>query len=106
MCEGENEMAEANTRASSNQYMIVDIEYDGFVFSETRLFAGQQTNGHKHSHGELYYIVSGEGILRRDEESRTLKPRMAIFIKPDEYHQIINENEKDMVFISVWKKQG
>lgn len=99
-------MVEANTRDCSSQYSIVDIEHDGFVFSETRLFAGKQTNGHRHIHGELYYIVSGEGILRRDEESRTLKPRMAIFIRPNEYHQVINDAEKDMIFITVWKKQG
>jgi mannose-6-phosphate isomerase-like protein (cupin superfamily) len=93
------------TRESSSQYRIVDLRVTGLVVSETCLGIGKQTNGHSHRNEEIYYIVSGQGMLRRDTESTVLISRSIIIIKPDEYHQVINTGEKELIFLTIWKEE-
>lgn len=69
--------------------------------AEARLAPGAQTEAHRHPNTEeIYYILSGEGVMRiAGEEPRTVGPGDGIAIPPGTPHQIRNTGTTDLVFL-------
>jgi mannose-6-phosphate isomerase-like protein (cupin superfamily) len=65
--------------------------------AEARLPAGQSTQEHYHSQTEeIYYIVSGKGRMRIENEERTVGPGDAIAILPGRKHKLWNIGEQPL----------
>jgi mannose-6-phosphate isomerase-like protein (cupin superfamily) len=57
--------------------------------SEASLPAGCETERHYHKRSEeLYYVLSGKGIMEIEGETREVAPGDAILIPPGAWHQI------------------
>ncbi|OHB42025.1 MAG: hypothetical protein A2Y13_07775 [Planctomycetes bacterium GWC2_45_44] len=53
-----------------------------------------KSDGHLHSEGEMFYVVSGKGQISVGDEQEDVLPGSAVWGPPHVYHQIIN-NGKD-----------
>ncbi len=68
--------------------------------AEARVPVGGQTSSHYHPcTEEIYYILSGQGELAIDDESRAVGPGDAIAIPPGAKHQITNTGGEILKFI-------
>jgi len=70
---------------------------------------GQTTWLHALRTSEVYYILSGEGIMHIDGESRPVVPGDTVYIPPKAKQQITNPGSSDLVFICIvdpaWRKE-
>ena len=62
---------------------------------------GQTTWLHALKTSEVYYILSGEGIMRIDSESRAVVSGDTVYIPPKERQQITNTGSRDLAFICI-----
>jgi len=66
------------------------------------LGAGAKDNQPSHKEDEVYYVVSGKGILKIGDEDHPVKPGSVIYVKADIEHRFhsITEELKVLVFFS------
>lgn len=65
---------------------------------------GAKTEGAAHQAPEVYYVVSGEGILHDGSADYDLTPGTLVFIPPGVKHSVSNKNERvDFVILTIWK---
>ena len=70
------------------------------TLAEARLPAGGSTTPHYHvKTEEIYYVLSGQGLMRVGEESRPVGPGDAIAIPPGVPHQINNTGTDVLKFL-------
>ena len=70
------------------------------TLAEARLPAGGSTAPHYHvKTEEIYYVLSGEGLMRVGEETRPVGPGDAIAIPPGAPHQITNTGSGVLKFL-------
>jgi len=63
---------------------------------------GGRSQAHTHRQSEeTYYILSGAGTLRIDNTPYAAAAGDAFLIEPGEKHEIVNEQDKDLVFLAV-----
>jgi mannose-6-phosphate isomerase-like protein (cupin superfamily) len=63
---------------------------------------GKSSHAHYHEVSEeTYYILKGVGTMVVDSKKFRLQPGQACLIKPFEIHQIFNEGEGDLEFLTV-----
>ena len=68
--------------------------------AEARLAPGLSTTPHYHPiTEEIYYILTGEGLMRIADESRRVGPGDAIAIPPGMTHQITNTGREELRFL-------
>lgn len=68
--------------------------------AEARLPPGGRTAPHYHPRTEeIYYILSGRGLMRLAEEEREVSPGDAIAIPPGTRHQIENIGSSELTFL-------
>lgn len=68
--------------------------------AEARLRSGTSTTPHYHPRTEeIYYILSGHGLMRIDTQTNPVGPGDAIAIPPGQTHQITNTGEETLVFL-------
>jgi mannose-6-phosphate isomerase-like protein (cupin superfamily) len=68
--------------------------------AEARLPPGQATTPHYHRRTEeIYYILSGQGAMQIEGETRQVGPGDAIAIPPRAKHQITNTGDAPLVFL-------
>jgi len=68
--------------------------------AEATLKAGASTQAHFHpGTEEIYYILTGEGMMAVEGEKRVVRPGDAIGILAGQHHQIRNTGEIDLVFL-------
>lgn len=66
--------------------------------AEARVPAGKSTQRHYHRDSEeFYYILSGEGAMEIDGETRQVGPEDAILIPPGAWHEVTAT--EDLVFL-------
>jgi mannose-6-phosphate isomerase-like protein (cupin superfamily) len=70
---------------------------------------GQTTWLHSLRTSEVYYILSGEGTMHTDGESRPVIPGDTVYIPPNAKQQITNSGPVDLVFLCIvdpaWRKE-
>jgi mannose-6-phosphate isomerase-like protein (cupin superfamily) len=70
------------------------------TLAEARLPVGMSTTPHRHVRTEeIYYILSGTGEMRIDDETRTVVVGDAIAIPPGAVHQIANTGSDVLRFL-------
>jgi mannose-6-phosphate isomerase-like protein (cupin superfamily) len=68
--------------------------------AEARVPVGVTTIAHYHPRTEeIYYLLSGEGEMRIEDEWRHVKPGDAIAISPGKIHQIRNDGLDELRFL-------
>lgn len=68
--------------------------------AEALVPAGVRTQPHYHPQTEeIYYILSGTGVMYLANESRAVGPGDAIPIPPEQIHSIENPGTVDLVFL-------
>ena len=66
--------------------------------------AGYALGGGTHEDDEIYYILSGHGKLKLDDELIEIKPGQVIFIPAGCYHALDNrESDEDMCILTFWR---
>jgi len=70
---------------------------------------GQKTRPHKLKSAEVYYIISGHGLMHIDDRSSQVGPDCAVYIPPDSIQYIENTGTSDLKFLCIvdpaWKQQ-
>lgn len=66
--------------------------------------AGCALGGAAHEEDEIYYILSGRGKLKLDEEIVNVAPDQVVFIPAGCFHALDNsESDEDMCILTFWK---
>ncbi len=64
---------------------------------------------HRHPYlGEVYYVISGNGVVTVNQESATIRPGDGVPIRPDEAHAVSNSGADDLelMIIGVATEKG
>ncbi|MGN0157665.1 MAG: cupin domain-containing protein [Brotaphodocola sp.] len=62
---------------------------------------GKSYEAHAHDdHEEVYYIISGNGTITINEETRSIRDGDAIYITPGDTHSIANTGEGFLIFLA------
>ena len=63
---------------------------------------GKMSSSHYHKvTEETYYILSGNATMTINGKSFKVEPNLAILIMPNEVHQIINDGEEQLEFLTI-----
>ena len=72
---------------------------------ETTLSSGQSIQPHYHPDAEeLYYILSGNGLMHIGDERREVESGDVVYIPPDKVHFISNTSTEDIRFLTLTVK--
>jgi mannose-6-phosphate isomerase-like protein (cupin superfamily) len=76
----------------------LDLHYS---FAVATVKPGEITHNHKMKTSEVYYILSGKGLMYIDKEEKEVGPRQAIYIPPNAMQRIKNTSTEDLHFICI-----
>jgi len=83
----------------------IDIRYS---LAHAKVAIGQKTSPHKLRTSEVYYILSGNGLMHIDREERNVKAHCAIYIPPGATQSIENTGTSELEFLCIvdpaWQK--
>lgn len=83
------------------------IQAEHFCMGESVLEpTGGQVPWHNHPQEEVYFIVSGTGEMCIGDERREVSAGQAVFIPPNEFHQITNIGETPLRMIYCYAPAG
>ena len=64
------------------------------TFSQVLIYPDSETDYHAHDRPELIVVVSGRGKSICDGKEIRVQPDMALWIKPGEKHQLVNDGDE------------
>ena len=67
---------------------------------------GGQVPWHNHAQEEIYFILEGEGEICVGEDRRLIAAGQAVFIPPDEFHQLTNTGEHPLRMLYCYAPAG
>jgi mannose-6-phosphate isomerase-like protein (cupin superfamily) len=71
--------------------------------------AGQKTKPHKLRTSEVYYILSGSGLMHIGREVSNVKPQCVVYIPPGSVQFIENTGNSELEFLCIvdpaWKQE-
>ena len=72
-------------------------------YSLARAIVGpkQRTQRHQLMHSEVYYIISGTGLMQIDEEQEPVKKDDAVYIPPGAIQSIENTGDDPLIFLCI-----
>ena len=74
------------------------------VFRKRVLHKGSAIGYHLQKADEVYYIVSGEGVMKMNDETFKVKAGDAILTRPGSSHGLRPEGRKDLVIIITYQE--
>jgi len=72
-----------------------------YSLAEARLAPGRVSLLHRLKTSEVYYILSGEGLMEIDGESSRVGPGQAVYIPPGATQRITSTGDMELVFICI-----
>jgi len=81
-------------------------EPDNFVLGHVTIYPGGEVPRHAHSQEEVYFIVSGQGIIELDGEETAVGPGNYAAILPGQSHSLRNTAKEDMVMLFCYAPKG
>jgi mannose-6-phosphate isomerase-like protein (cupin superfamily) len=60
---------------------------------------GKKTLPHRLAASEVYYVLSGRGIMHVDDEAERVRPGQAVYIPPGSVQFIENPGRSDLAFL-------
>lgn len=76
----------------------LDIRYS---LAHATVPAHQGTRPHRLAAAEVYYILSGYGVMFIDDESKAVESGMTVYIPPNATQYIENTGDDDLVFLCI-----
>jgi len=80
-----------------------------YSLAHAKVTAGRKTKPHRLKSSEVYYIMTGSGLMHIDEESFEVGPDCAIYIPPNSMQYIENTGNCDLMFLCIvdpaWRKE-
>jgi mannose-6-phosphate isomerase-like protein (cupin superfamily) len=81
-----------------------------YSIAVARVETGKQTYKHKLSQTEVYYILSGTGVMYLDDHTQYVKPGDVILIPADSVQWLENTGTTELHFIAIvnppWTEEG
>ena len=59
-----------------------------------------------HEEGELFYVISGEGKIFVDGETKELYPTASVWTPPYKVHQLINDSDQELKILWILNPAG
>lgn len=72
----------------------------------THVLPGAEQGIHSHPESQCYYLISGTGLMRIDDEAKEVKCGDAVFIPGNSKHGIRNIGSTEMVYLTANKAFG
>ena len=72
-----------------------------YSLAHAKVAAGRRTQPHRLKSSEVYYIISGDGIMYIDGEARDVDPNCTIYIPPRAVQYIENTGNGDLEFLCI-----
>ena len=72
-----------------------------YSLAHAKVPTGQKTKPHRLRTSEVYYILSGSGLMHIDRETQNVKSQCAIYIPPGTTQFIENTGNIDMEFLCI-----
>jgi len=80
-----------------------------YSLAYAKVMAGQMTKPHKLKSSEVYYIMTGEGLMHINEESFKVNPECAVYVPPRSRQYIENTGNSDLEFLCIvepaWREE-
>jgi len=88
----------------NDTYVVKDnTTLNNLVISSTLLHPGKETTGHIHEgQEEVYFFVSGSGIMKIDDKLHVVKEGDVKLIYDGAFHKVFNDTDKDLYFVCVF----
>ncbi|MDQ6993146.1 MAG: cupin domain-containing protein [Mariprofundus sp.] len=85
----------------ARRILLSEHDLPGSVRLSHALFkAGESIEPHKHDDlCEVFYLLSGQGVLRVEGLDMMISPGSTFMIAPGEVHQLTNSGDSDMTMI-------
>ena len=61
---------------------------------------------HRHAHAELYYVISGVGIVTINGAQHPVGPGSVVFIPADAEHGVCNNGDEDLTWLFVFAAEA
>ena len=75
------------------------------VFRKRTLKAGSSIGYHLQKEDEIYYVISGKGSIKMNNETFAVKPGDAILTRPGSWHSITPNADNDLTILIVYEKK-
>ena len=87
-----------------DRYVVKDNSIlNNLIVSSTDLKPGKSTSGHSHAgQEEVYNFVKGSGLMKVDGDSFPVTEGDIILIEDGQFHQVINNSDKNLYFVCVF----
>lgn len=82
-----------------------DVEDFDYAFRKRVLKPGSSIGYHLQEKDEIYYILSGTGEMRMNDETISVEPGLAILTWPGSSHGLKPSGDEDLVIIIVYEKE-
>lgn len=78
------------------------------ITSEVYYFKpGQILKCHRHPNGEqIFFFLKGEGKMKVEDKEHDVKVGATVFVKRNQWHEITNGNNEEMIAVQVTKKDA
>lgn len=83
--------------------MILDrrtLKELGFL-AIARLAPGKEIESHVDPMEEIYFVISGEGVMRVDDEEKEVRPGDSTWVPTGSSHSLLNNGKEDCVIIVI-----
>ncbi|HHW01753.1 MAG TPA: cupin domain-containing protein [Thermoanaerobacterales bacterium] len=90
------------------------VEAQNFVMGYVTVYPGGSVPLHSHEQEEVYFIVSGKGIMHVNDERENVESGSYIYIHPNSTHMLENTSSENMIMmfcyapksvVDHWKKE-
>lgn len=97
---------EEKTRSGISVWWLLpkEIGVPNFELRYYEMKKGEKTSYGKHPWEHEVFVVKGEGVVRGRNLERRVKAGNAVYIRPNEYHQFLNDGDRPFGFICVIPK--
>lgn len=75
------------------------------VFRKRTLKSGSAIGYHLQKEDEIYYVISGNGKMKMNDETFAVKPGDAILTRPGNSHSIEPNQGNDLIILIVYEKK-
>ena len=82
------------------------FEPEHFVMGYVTIYAGGEVPRHAHSQEEVYFIVSGHGVIGIDNEETQVEAGSYAAIRPGQCHSLRNTGTGDLVMLFCYAPKG
>lgn len=80
-----------------------------YSLAHAKVPPGRATKPHRLKASEVYYIITGHGLMHIDEERSEVGPECAVYIPPGSRQYIENTGDSDLIFLCIvdpsWRKE-